>query len=333
MGSRHDGEAFGDDWELPPDRAYCETCAGVAAVMACQRLLLATGKIEYADMAERILYNVVATSPNLNGRGFFYANPLQRRVPGKTADLERVSLRADTGQRAAWFDCSCCPTNVARLFASLGAYLATRNDIGVQIHQYAPSTIRADLPQGTVELAVSTHYPLPGRTSVTVMKTPETAWALTLRIPGWSRESWLQDDKWRVLVGHDYATFTKKFKVGDIISLDLDDRPHWTRPDPRIDAVRGQIAVERGPLVLALESLDTDLDLDEVAVDTGTPPEFHDGRVWVRLVRTSVPDLDWPYAAGFDPDAAPLSEPVPLVEYRNWARRGPSAMRVWLPVA
>ena len=124
MGSRHQDEGFGDDWELPADRAYCETCAGIASVMVSWRLFLATGEVRYADLIERTLYNVVATSPREDGRAFFYANPLHQREPGTDVVPDAVNARAEGGVRAPWFDVSCCPTNVARTLASLGSYLA-----------------------------------------------------------------------------------------------------------------------------------------------------------------------------------------------------------------
>ena len=174
MGSRHADEAFGEDYELPPDRAYSETCAGVASVQLAWRLLLATGDARYADLAERTLYNVVATSPALDGSGFFYANPLHQRVPGEAPDPDAESPRAASSLRAPWFDVSCCPTNVARTLASLAGYVATTDDGGVQLHQLAPCTVRA----GDVRLRVITGYPWGGEVVVRVEETGESPWRL-----------------------------------------------------------------------------------------------------------------------------------------------------------
>jgi DUF1680 family protein len=124
MGAHHEGESFGQDFELPPDRAYSETCAGVAAVMLGHRLLLATGDPTYADAVERTLFNVVATSPADDGQAFFYTNTLHQRVPGAVPDPDVASPRASSDLRAPWFNVSCCPTNVARTFATLSAYVA-----------------------------------------------------------------------------------------------------------------------------------------------------------------------------------------------------------------
>ncbi len=128
MGSHHTGEAFGEDFVLPPDRAYSETCAGIASMMLAWRLLLATGEPRFADLYERTLHNVVATSPAPDGCHFFYANPLHQRTPGVVPPEDEESRRAGTSLRAPWFLVACCPTNVARTLASLAAYLATADE-------------------------------------------------------------------------------------------------------------------------------------------------------------------------------------------------------------
>src|SRR5215472_17848808 len=133
VGSRHSGESFGDRFELPPDRAYNETCASIASFQWSWRLLLATGEAKYADHMERILYNGFAAAINTEGVRFFYVNPLQRRVDHYEKD--------DPGRRREWFKCACCPPNIMRLLASLHHYLATSKDGTLSIHQYAAAAV------------------------------------------------------------------------------------------------------------------------------------------------------------------------------------------------
>ncbi|MGH3420571.1 MAG: glycoside hydrolase family 127 protein, partial [Streptosporangiaceae bacterium] len=132
-GSRHDGESFGDHFELPPDRAYNETCAAIASFQWSWRLLLATGEAKYADHMERILYNGFAAAISTDGMRFFYVNPLQRRVDHYEKD--------DPGRRREWFKCACCPPNIMRTLASLHHYLATSAGDTLTVHQYATATI------------------------------------------------------------------------------------------------------------------------------------------------------------------------------------------------
>ena len=273
MGSRHVDESFGEDYELPPDRAYSETCAGVASVQLAWRLLLATGDVRYADQAERTLYNVVATSPALDGSGFFYANPLHQRVPGEAPDPDAESPRAASSLRAPWFHVSCCPTNVARTLASLAGYVATTDDGGVQLHQLVPCTVRAG---GGAPARRSPATRGTARSSSRVEETGGEPWRLSLRVPGWAHEAVLVDRGRRRPVRSGYAVVDATWKPGDELRLELPMRPRWTQPDPHVDAVRGCVAVERGPIVYCLESTDQEDGVSLVGGDwptraTGSP--------------------------------------------------------------
>lgn len=346
QGSRHQDEAFGDDWMLPPDRAYSETCASVGSIMFAWRLLLATGRPRYADLIERTLFNVVATSPAHDGESFYYANTLQQRTPGLPAAGDQPSPRASSSLRAPWFEVSCCPPNVARTLASLASYAATVDDDGVQLHQFAPLEIRGALADGrAVELSVETEYPANGSVRVRVLGDSSSAWALSLRIPAWADGATLTvraadgaDVDVPAVTAGDYVSVRRAFAAGDVVELTLPTAPRVSWPDPRIDAVRGCVVVERGPEVLCLESVDLATasdgrwtDVGDVRLDATVPPREVDGRVSVRVHAGHAAEQPWPY--GDTPaEARPDTFDVPLVPYHDWAERGPSTMRVWLPV-
>jgi DUF1680 family protein len=327
MGSRHSDESFGEDFELPPDRAYSETCAGVASVMLAWRLLLATGDARYADLAERTLYNVVATSPALDGSGFFYANPLHQRVPGDPPDPDAENPRASSSLRAPWFAVACCPTNVGRTLASLAAYAATVDERGVQIHQLAPCTIRTKLPDGrSVGVRVRTGYPWSGDVTVRVEATDGRPWRLSVRVPAWAGEAVLVDRGRRRPVGAGYAVVDAEWAEGDEVRLELPVRPRWTQPDRRVDAVRGCVAVERGPLVYCLESTDQQpgLSLTDVLADPSGEllERGADKRLGGAVVLSSAGRV-------LDGNGAELR----FIPYHAWGNRGLATMRVWVPYA
>ncbi|HEU4542540.1 MAG TPA: beta-L-arabinofuranosidase domain-containing protein [Jiangellaceae bacterium] len=339
MGARHTGEAFGDDFALPPDRSYSETCAGVASVMLSWRLLLATGDPQFADLAERTLFNVVATSPAEDGRAFFYANTLHQRsrdaVPGPSTPNPRP-----TGSiRSPWFAVSCCPTNVARLLASLAGYLATTDGNGLQIHQYADAEITTTLDGGhPIALSLRTEYPNSGVVTAEVTQAPNVPVTLSFRIPPWGRAGATviePDGGTRAASGASTIEVRRRFTTGEKVRLELPIEPRWTAADPRIDAVRGTVAVERGPLVLCAESTDLpgDADVDAVQVDTRKAPAVHDGRVIVQGSLVKADDATWPYQdSGTRPASSRQDAGISLLPYHAWANRGPSTMRVWLPV-
>ncbi|WP_308120981.1 glycoside hydrolase family 127 protein [Paractinoplanes bogorensis] len=329
VGARHQDEAFADDYVLPPDRAYSETCASVGSVMLAWRLLLATGKVRYADLIERTLFNVIATSPSDDGRRFFYTNTLHQRSLGAQPPPDEMVPRASSTLRAPWFTVSCCPTNLARTFASLTAYLATTDNDGVQIHQYASAT----LTTSQVSLEVETDYPASGEIVVHIRRAPGTPWTLTLRVPAWAvgATCTIGDEPADAEPG--WLRIRRRFTAGETVRLSLPMAARLTYPDPRIDAVRGCVAVERGPVVYCAESVDLPpgTTVDQVRIDASVPLADSPGEVVAagQLVRVS--EDGWPYGGNaFDRE----TENVELIlrPYHDWASRGPSTMRVWLPL-
>ncbi|WP_022884536.1 glycoside hydrolase family 127 protein [Glaciibacter superstes] len=343
MGSHHQDEAFGEDFVLPSDRAYCETCAGVASVMLSWRLLLATGKSRYADLIERTLFNVVATSPAPDGRSFFYSNTLHQRAEGVAVASDVQVPRASSSLRAPWFDVSCCPTNVSRTLASLGCYLATVDTSGLQLHQYAQCSIRAALPDGRpVGLDVSTRYPVEEEIRITITEAPTDEWTLSLRVPAWATDASLEQAGQVAQIAPGSVSVTRVFSQGETLILRLPLTPRFTRADARIDAISGSVALERGPLVLCLESIDLPgaTHVDQVVVDESVAPRIVDGRT-VIVARIDSPDRQvWPYgtevsevATADDALTDDALTDVALIPYYSWANRGPSTMRVWLRTA
>jgi DUF1680 family protein len=327
VGSRHYGEAIGDPYELPPDRAYCETCASIASIMWNWRMLLVTGESHFADLIERTLYNGFLSGLSLDGQSFFYSNPLQSR---------------NGERRHRWNPVACCPPNVMRLLASLHHYLATVTDDGIQLHQYASSTIRTTVPDvGPVQLSVETSYPWSGSIVVEVTSSADAPWTLSLRIPAWARTAMIDGEP---VAPGDYAALTRRWSAGDRVLLELDVSPRLTAPNPRIDAVRGCLALERGPVVYCLEECDlpAGVELADVAIKSGVEP-VDSGSV-ARLpdlptvaLSGVVRDVDgWQHAEYRDVDELPPTasgSPVRLlaVPYFAWANRDEGAMRVWIP--
>jgi DUF1680 family protein len=334
LGSRHEGESIGEDFELPSDRAYSETCAGIGSLMVSWRLLLARGELRYGDLIERVLYNVIATSPDEDGTAFFYVNPLQRSVKGVPAETERPSPRAASSQRAPWFEVSCCPTNEARTLASLASYVATVDDGGLQLHQFVSADIRTTLPDGAgIALSVATRYPDDGQVVITVIEGPPRDWTLTVRIPAWAPGA--RAGGAGVAVSVEGGVRISELSSGDVVELTLPMTPRVSRPDSRIDAIRDSLAVEVGPLVYCLESIDLPgTDLSRVRIASNALPE-RGARDVIRLpadVVEDVPENSWPYERQGKGTGA-QHRVIDLIPYHRWAERGPSTMRVWLPLA
>jgi uncharacterized protein len=318
MGSRHRDESFGDPFELPPDRAYAETCAAIASVLLGWRLLLATGEAGYADAVERAVYNGVLSGISLTGTRFFYVNPLQRRT-------HHAYEPPGHGERAPWYPCACCPPNLMRLLSSWEQYVATSDDSGIQLHQYATSEVQAGVAGGTARLSVHTGYPWDGRVTVRVVEAPGRPWTLSLRVPRWCRSAVLTGPGGTGprAAGAGTAELTRRWKAGDRVVMELDMPVRVTEPDPRVDAVRGCVAVERGPLVYCLESADLppETELEELRWDPSREPAaVPRPDLGDDVVGITVP------VAGRQPGLS-----AGAIPYFAWANRGAGAMRVWIP--
>jgi uncharacterized protein len=329
MGSHHLDESFGVDYELPPDRAYSETCAGIASVMLSWRLLLESGDSRYADLIERTLLNNVLASPREDGRAFYYTNTLHQRVRGSVPPEHELSERAESNLRAPWFEVSCCPTNVARTLASVGLYFATATRDAVQLHQYGDYDVQTELDGGPMRLRVRSGYPFEGDITVTVDTAPESGAAVSLRVPEWATRAALGGVA--VAAG---SSVRAEVQAGSELRLTLPMQPRIVHSHPYIDATRGSVAVERGPLVLVLESPDlpSEMEVAAAAIDPAAPIELTARGARVALRLDTVQPTEWPYGVD-QPAAETVAAAVELVPYFSWANRGPSTMRVWIPTA
>jgi hypothetical protein len=329
LGARWEGEAFGDPYELPSDRSYAETCAAIAGMQWSWRLYLATGDAKYAEFIERQFYNAVLPGMSHSGDAYFYANTLQLR-----SDVTIDDTRHASRGRQHWFGCSCCPTNLMRTLASIHQYVASSADRAVQLNQYAAGTIEVALDPGTVRLAVTTDYPWDGRISIRVLETPAAEWMLQLRIPSWAVGATVDGD----VVATGYHSIGRAWQVGDEVLLDIPVTPRLCRGNARIDAVRGAVAIERGPLVYAIEQIDQTpgMVVDDIEM---TAPELHGefremdviGEIPVVTFDGMSPPVE---SVGYVPADARTDGPrarVTAIPYFLWANRGAGPMKVWIP--
>jgi DUF1680 family protein len=336
-GSRHSDEAFGDRFELPPDRAYNETCAAIASFHWSWRLLLATGEARYADLMERVLYNAFGAAISTDGHRFFYVNPLQRRPDHVEGD--------DPGRRHEWFSCACCPPNIMRLLASLHHYVATTAGEVLYLHQFTGSEVTVPLAGDTLGVAVTTGYPWTGEVSVRVGRAPAAECGLAFRIPSWSTEPQATVNGEPVSAARDgggYLVITRRWRAGDVLAWAFDVAARQVVPDPRVDAVRGCAAIERGPLVYCFEQADQPAGTDLGGLSLAGQPALRERPATLPGVGPTVlidaeassarpaRPAGLPYAAQFSP-AGGDRVTATAVPYFQWDNRDGRAMRVWLP--
>jgi len=269
---------------------------------------------------ERTVFNGVLSGLSLDGASFFYVNPLQRRTHRAWAELGE-------GERAPWYACACCPPNLMRLIGSWQQLLATTDDAGVQIQQYATGEIAARTGGDDVRLAMETDYPWSGSVRVTVLDAPARPIDIALRVPGWCESTELRGpdgDIGRLRADRRMIAASRTWLPGDVIELTLEMPPRVTRPDDRIDAVRGCVALERGPLVYCLESADLapGKELEAVEVVSAGPVS--------TVPRPDIAsDVVGLTATGRAAGGAPIE--INAIPYFAWANRHVDGMRVWIP--
>lgn len=318
LGSRWEGESFGDPYELPTDRGYGETCAAIASMQWSWRLLLATGEAKYADLIERQLYNAVLSGVSLDGSRYFYVNALQVRAGAIASDSKMPA-----SGRKEWFGCSCCPTNLMRTVSTIHQYVATSAGGGVQIHQYTTADIRS----GTTLVKTTTNYPWTGEVTVEIAETAAEPWELAIRIPAWAEGATLAvNGETLAVTAGEYARTSRRWRPGDSLTLTLPMAARQVHGHHRVDAVRGAVAIERGPLVYAIEQVDQ---MPGVTVDD---VELLQGRQVLEeraQLFGGIPALRLPARVG------PAGPPATLtaIPYFMWANREVGPMRVWLPLA
>jgi DUF1680 family protein len=336
VGTHHRDEAFGDPYELTNERSYCETCAAIASVMFSWRMLLITGEARYADLIERTLYNGVITGLSLDGDRYVYANPLEIREghlhQGNQHDYARQP----------WFSCACCPPNVMRTLASLEHYAVISSADEIRVHQYMSGRFSAATREGEATVEVDTNYPWDGRVRLVVTQAPGGTWTLTPRVPPWARDLTAKVNGELLDAGtaNGWLRIEREWQQGDELMLELPLRPRYTYADPRVDADRGAVAVERGPLVYCVESADQPGQrLDEIVIDPGNEPTIGEPVLALGVTSLAITAETrarestswWPYTSD-SPSAESAAGRVILtaIPYFTWGNREPGAMRVWL---
>jgi hypothetical protein len=325
IGPAASNEGFTNDYDLPNDSAYCETCAAVALVFWNHRLLQLDADSRFADVMERCLYNGTISGLSLDGVKFFYENPL-----------------ASDGKhhRQDWFGCACCPPNIARLIASVGGYAYSQAERDAYVHLYIQGQGNLKVGGKKVVLRQKTDYPWAGRVEIAVEPEAATAFGLNLRIPGWAREAKVAVNGEAVdlkpITRKGYARIEREWKAGDQVVLELPMPVERIEANPAVAADRGRVALQRGPVVFCLEAADNPTPLDQMILPRDSKLEAKydkDLLNGVIVVSGEAQALD---AAAWGKDLyrpSPMPRkrvPIKAIPYYAWDHRAPGEMRVWI---
>ena len=335
IGATGNGEAFGKNYELPNMSAYCETCAAIGNVYMNYRLFLLHGDAKYFDVLERSLYNGLISGVSLDGGGFFYPNP-----------LESIGQH----QRQPWFGCACCPSNIARFIPSVPGYIYAVHNSDVYVNLFMANHSDLNVNGKTVGLSQSTNYPWTGDVNLEVSPKGKQNFTLKIRIPGWVQGDVVPGTLYsyadKKTLGYTvkvngkvvtssiekgYFSINRAWKKGDKVEVHFDMEARTVKANPAVEADRGKIAVERGPIVYCAEWPDNDFNIFSIILNKKPVFKVESKKDLLYGINTIQTDAQ---SLSYDAQGKLVAKDVKLnmIPYYAWAHRGSGDMAVWLPV-
>ena len=332
-------QAYGRDYQLPNITAHNESCANIGNMIWNWRMLQITGDERYANVMEQTLYNSVLSAVSLDGKKFFYTNPLC-----VNNDLP-YTLRWSKDREEYITLCNCCPPNVARTVAEVSNYAYSVSDKGLWCHMYSGNKLDTKLKDGSrIELEQVTNYPWEGDIKITMNKVPKNAFSMYMRIPSWCGSAKLMVNGKTVdadIEAGKYAEVNRSWKKGDVVELILPMEAKLIEANPLVEETRNQVAVKRGPIVYCLESPDVKgTRIFDIALPSDiklTPEEttIADSKITTLVGEANLlNEKDWTnqlYRELSIDDTKKIK--VRLIPYYAWDNRGKSEMTVWIPLA
>ncbi|MDR3688697.1 MAG: glycoside hydrolase family 127 protein [Fimbriimonas sp.] len=324
VGAESNDEKFGADFYLP-NTGYAETCASVAAAFFHHEMNLQFGEATYADELERVLYNGLLAGVSLKGDTYFYENPLE-------AGKQRT--------RWHWHGCPCCPPMFLKAMGALPSYIYAQDDDNIYANLYIGSLAHVKLKDASVELRQTTEYPWHGKVVIHVHPASPSRFGLNLRLPSWCLHPQIHVNGQRVAESvrlRGYASIVRKWEKGDEVELELPMPVQRMHADPRVDADRGRVALQRGPLVYCLEGVDNGGHLSGLLLPSSAfladeqRKDLLDGVTVIQADADrlgNAPEGSNLYRAG---DTGPIHQRLTAIPYFANANRSPSEMMVWIP--
>jgi DUF1680 family protein len=344
IGALHAGESFGANYELPNLTAYNETCAAIANVYWNYRMFLLHGNAKYIDVLERSLYNNVISGVGLDGKTFFYPNPLE-------CDAKYKFNSGDKLTREPWFDCSCCPTNLCRFIASVPGYIYAQKQDNLYVNLFISSKTTIKLNQKTsVEISQKSDYPWDGNVTIQVTPAKKSSFALYLRVPGWAQNRPVPSDLYSYISAvnetvivkingqpatykteNGYAVIARDWKKGDVVEYSLPMNIHRVEANTNVQDDKGKAAIERGPIVYCLEGIDNNNNVSNIII-----PDNAELSASFQADKLNGIDVITGEAIAFETSNDGLSlqtvkRKFTAIPYYTWDNRGINQMKVWIP--
>ena len=343
VGALGDGERYGANYELPNASAYNETCAAIANVYWNQRMFLLHGNSKYIDLLEKILYNGLISGIGLDGKSFFYTNAMEFKNNSTYKDVEAT--------RSGWFECSCCPTNLARLIPSIPGYIYAQKDDNIYVNLFIAGSANLTVNKAAVQIIQQNNYPWDGALSFTINPAKTLAFNLLVRMPGWAQNEALPSDLYTFQNNSDqkptikingtavafnikdgYAVLNKLWKKGDKVEVMLPMETRRVVSSKNIPENDGKVALQRGPLLYCAEWVDNFGKVSNLILPSNTVliPEYNAGLLnGTMVLKGKVPA----YIIENNQQIKTVEQLFTAIPYYSWANRGKGEMMLWLPTA
>lgn len=332
VGGTHIGEAFSFPYDLPNDTAYAETCASIGLVFFARRMLEIAPDSQYADVMERALYNGILSGMALDGKSFFYVNPLEVDPQACHKDERKFHVKP---VRQKWFGCACCPPNLARLLSSIGSYAYTESEDTLFVHLYMGSTLSKKIGQQQADVCIESGFPWDGDVKIRV-RAEKTPLCLALRIPGWCDNYTVRGcEDAQTFVRDGYLYIKKQWQEEECIEISFPMEVKLVGSHPKVRENAGKAAVTRGPLVYCLEEADNGKGLHRLTIDPASKPLLSNE----LLCRIPVKTIELQGYAQEGQETQKLYQnwqppkqsrvTLKFIPYYTWANRMENEMQVW----
>ena len=330
IGSSGVMERFTTDYDLPNDSAYAESCASIALAMFCKRMARVTGEARYMDTAELAIYNTVLAGIAMDGRSFFYVNPLEVIPDACMPATDRAHVKP---VRQKWFGCACCPPNIARTLASLGEYVLLQGDDSVRVNLLISGTYRVEIAGVPAEITINSSLPWEGSGEIRLRCEKPVKGRLLIRVPDYAEDPKFQDagGEFTPAMDRGYAVIPVD-RNGAAVQFTFGMTARVIYANPRVSADSGKVAVRKGPLVYCLEEADNGEGLAALRIDTSKALKEVPGGGLRDCVTVEAEGLRLQWSGGLYSTRAPDAVPVTLkfVPYCFWGNREPGEMTVWV---
>lgn len=339
IGSTEHGEAFSFDYDLPNDTVYAETCAAIGLIFFARRMFEITKDSRYTDVMERALFNGVISGMSLDGKKFFYVNPLEVNPEACEKDYFKRHVKP---VRQKWFGCACCPPNVARLLSSIGGYAYECSEDSVYMNLFIGGEMDAVVGGVSNTFTVETEYPWKQDVKIRVENQQDSQYVYAVRIPGWCKkyELTINGEKEEYKVEKGYAILDRMWKNGDEIQFSMDMPVELVEANPAVREDIGKVAVMRGPVVYCLEETDNGDQLQEVYLEevpgfeAAFEPDLLKGVVTIKAKGKRVSRDDWSENTLYRTYRGKVfkSQELKFIPYYAWTNREPGEMTVWVRI-